>query len=60
VSAKVSGGIPDLQHFAAGLGTDKDAVQAGLTLPWSNGQTEAQIGRLKLLKRSMFGRAGFD
>jgi transposase len=55
VSAKVSGwmlgsatatgsGIPDLRHFAAGLGTDKDAVQAGLTLLWSNGQTEAQIG----------------
>jgi len=60
VSAKVSGSsIPDLKHFAARPGTDKDAVQAGLTLPWSNGHTEAQIGRLKLLKRPMFGRAGF-
>jgi transposase len=25
-----------------------------------NGQTEGQVNRLKLLKRQMFGRAGFD
>jgi len=52
--------IPDLQRFATGLSADKDAVQAGLTLPWSNAQTEAHVGRLKMLKRQMFGRAGFD
>jgi transposase len=35
-------------------------VKAALTLEWSNGQTEGHINRLKLLKRQMYGRAGFD
>jgi transposase len=46
--------------FAAGLRRDKDAVLAGLTLPWSNGPPEGQVNRLKLIERSMYGRAGFD
>jgi transposase len=37
-----------------------DQDGAALTLPWSNGQAEAQINRLKLLKRTMYGRAGLD
>ena len=37
----------------------KAAVRAGLTLEWSNGQTEGQVNRLKTLKRQMYGRAGF-
>jgi len=52
--------IADLQRFAAGLLQDKEAVQAGLTLAWSNGQTEGQVNRLKSVKRQMYGRAGFD
>jgi len=44
-------GIPELQSFAAGLKKDYDAVKAGLTLEWSNGHTEGQVHRLKLLKR---------
>lgn len=28
--------------------------------PWSNGQTEGQINRLKTLKRAMYGRAGAE
>ena len=51
--------IPALRRFAAGLRRDLDAVRAGLTEPWSNGQTEGQVHRLKLLKRQMYGRAGF-
>jgi hypothetical protein len=39
---------------------DKDAVFAGLTLPWSNGPLEGNVNRLKLSKRSMYGRAEFD
>ena len=50
----------DLRRFAAGLLLDKAAIQAGLTLEWSNGQTEGQINRLKPVKRQMYGRAGFD
>ena len=33
---------------------------AGISLPWSNGQVEGQVNRLKLVKRSMYGRAKFD
>jgi hypothetical protein len=39
---------------------DQMAVQAGLTLRWSNGQTEGQITKLKLIKRQGYGRAKFD
>jgi transposase len=46
--------------FAAGLEYDGAAVRAALTLPWSNGQTEGQVTKLKLLKRSMYGRAKLD
>lgn len=46
--------------FAAGLEHDGAAVRAALTLPWSNGQTEGQVNKLKLLKRSMYGRAKLD
>ena len=52
--------LPELQTFAAGIQRDKAAVQAGLTLPYSNGLLEGQINRLKLIKRSMYGRAKFD
>lgn len=53
-------GVPELKTFAAKLRKDLDAVIAGLTMPYSQGQTEGQINRLKLIKRSMYGRAKFD
>ena len=52
--------LPELQHFAAGIQRDKAAVQAGLSLPYSTGPVEGHINRLKLIKRSMYGRAQFD
>jgi transposase len=48
------------QPFVTGVHQDKDAVLAGLTLPWSTGPVEGQVNRLKLIKRSMYGRAEFD
>jgi transposase len=59
LQAAEHGPVPELQRFAASLRTDYAAVQAGLTERWSNGPTEAQVGRLKMLKRAMYGRAGF-
>jgi transposase len=50
----------DLRGFARSLQSDLAAVRAALELPWSNGQTEGHIHRLKALKRQMYGRAGFD
>lgn len=55
-----AGTVAELRRFAAGLETDRAAVQADLTLPGSNGQVEGHIHRLKLVKRTMYGRAGFD
>ena len=40
--------------------TSEAAVRAALSEPWSNGQTEGQVHRLKLIKRQMYGRANFD
>jgi transposase len=53
-------GITELDRFARGLTDDRAAVEAGLTLEWSNGQTEGQVNKLKLLKRQMYGRANVD
>lgn len=50
--------IKHLRGFARGL-KDDPAVRTGLSEPWSNGQTEGQVNRLKLLKRQTYGRAGF-
>ena len=36
------------------------AVAAAVDMPWSNGQVEGQINRLKMIKRQMYGRAGFE
>ena len=57
LSAVEASSIPELRRFAQGLLKDKDAVVAGLTLSYSNGPVEAQVHKLKLVKRSMFGRA---
>jgi transposase len=52
--------ISALASFARGIRADTDAVIAALREPWSNGQTEGQINRLKTLKRQMYGRANLD
>jgi transposase len=46
--------------FAKGIVADKRAIAAGITEPWSNGQTEGQITKLKMIKRQMYGRANLD
>ena len=46
--------------FVRGVANDEAAVRAAIALPWSNGQTEGQITRLKLVKRQMYGRGKLD
>ena len=53
-------GVIEMRAFGTRLRQDLTAVQAALTLPYSQGQTEGHITRLKLLKRQMYGRANFD
>ncbi len=48
-----------LAKFAAGLEQDREALPGAITTPLSTNPVEGQIGRLKMLKRTMFGRAGF-
>ena len=60
LEAAQQSGLADLGSFASGLRRDFAAVQAALTVEWSNGQTEGQVNRLKLIKRQMYGRANFD
>ena len=49
-----------LGAFASGLRQDQAAVPAGLPEPWSNGQTEGQINRIKIIKRQMYGGANIN
>jgi len=51
--------LPELQSFASGIEKDKDAVKAGLTWSINNGMVEGQVTKLKLIKRQMYGKAGF-
>jgi transposase len=51
--------INELKSFAKGLLSDFQAAENALTLPWSNGQLEGQINKLKTIKRQMYGRASF-
>jgi hypothetical protein len=53
-------GIDLIQGFVAQLRRDIWAVDAAVTSPWSNGQVEEQVNRLKTLKRQMYGRAGVE
>jgi transposase len=50
---------PCLHSFAAGIRTDQQAVTNGLTLPYSSGKVEGNVNRIKMIKRQMYGRAGF-
>ena len=49
-----------IASLARGVTKDEAAVRAAITLPWSNGQTEGQITKLKLVKRQMYGRGTID
>jgi len=50
--------LAPIVRFALTLNRDFDAVKNAVEMPWSNGQAEGQINRLKTLKRAMYGRAG--
>ena len=52
-------GSTALGSFVSSLRRDLSAVQAALDLPWTTSPAEGQINRLKMLKRTMYGRAGF-
>jgi transposase len=51
--------LPSLHSFARGLDLDAQAVIATVTLPFHNGRTEGVNTKTKMIKRQMYGRAGF-
>ena len=53
-------GLPHLHSFTRGLELDIKAATAAVTLPHHNGRTEGVNNKTKMLKRQMFGRAGFE
>ena len=52
--------VAEFVSFANGITSDFQAVRAALEYEWSNGQTEGQVHRLKLIKRQMYGRGKLD
>jgi transposase len=46
--------------FANRVIRDRAAIQNAITSQWSNGQTEGQITKLKLIKCQMYGRGKLD
>jgi transposase len=60
LNGAASSGFHGMRQFAATLRQDLAAVRNAISEPWSNGQTEGQINRLKTLKRAMYGRAGVE
>jgi transposase len=59
LTAVEAGDQPHLHSFAAGIRTGQQAVTNGLTLPYSSGKVEGNVNRIKMIKRQMYGRAGF-
>jgi hypothetical protein len=52
--------IPELKAFAVKLFQDVEAMVAAIVIPYSQGQTEGRVNKLKLIKRSMYKRGRFD
>jgi transposase len=51
--------LPQLRSFAHGIRRDQQAVTAGLSLPCSSAALEGNVNKIKMIKRQMYGRAGF-
>ncbi|HLY65078.1 MAG TPA: transposase, partial [Chloroflexota bacterium] len=50
---------PELHCFAHGIRRDQQAVTAGLALPYNSAAMEGNVNKIKMIKRQMYGRAGF-
>nr|WP_247650239.1 transposase [Hafnia alvei] len=53
-------GLIDLLRVAAGMESDAAAIVEAICSRWSNGVVEGHLNRLKMWKRQMYGRAGFE
>lgn len=53
-------GSTELQRVSSGMEADAAAICEVITSSRSNGVVEGHVNRLKMLKRQMYGRAGFE
>ena len=60
IATVTSPGFSFLAQLARTLRRDLGAVELAIETPWNNGPIEGQINRLKVIKRQMYGRAGFE
>ena len=49
-----------VHSFTRGLDLDIQAATAAVTMPHHNGRTEGVNTKTKMIKRQMYGRAGFE
>jgi transposase len=59
ITSARAAGLPHVHSFTRGLDLDLQAATAALTLPFHNGRTEGVNTKTKMIKRQMYGRAGF-
>jgi len=52
-------GIAELIAFVDGLDDDAEAVANGCSMTWNNGMVEGFVNKVKWIKRSSYGQAGF-
>jgi transposase len=60
LDAAEASAVPAIRTFATSIRRDYAAVAAALEYPWSSGQVEGQVTKIKLRKREMYGRGKFD
>src|SRR5436309_2393417 len=58
-AAVQASGITELMNFVDGLADDAEAVANGCSESWNNGMVEGFISKVKWIKRSSYGQAGF-
>ena len=49
-----------MRNFAYGIAKEKEAIQAAIDIPLSNGRAEGTVNKIKGIKRQMYNRAGIS
>ena len=60
LKSALSLGSPDVDSFVNGVTRDIDAVRNAIATQYSNGLAEGSVNKIKRIKHTMYGKAGFD
>jgi len=58
--AKQSAVPRELQNYAKGLEQEWSSIKPAMDLPWNNARAEGHVNRIKMIKKSMYGRGNID